>query len=146
MLLGILLSMIVLIPIFMARPYIIEENTSIYTEDAILYNALYLQYINEPGGAVSDDFVMLNYYNIQAGISLTFSLMITQGSASLYYIVVFLKDALGNYTIKRSENLPSNEWSYSMRIDTFGVYGFVVFGHRETSAMSIRTGVLVIAQ
>jgi len=134
----------VIFPLMMSRPYQAVYHGSIYSEDSIEYNALYQQVFDSNGNASTDDFFLFVYYSVDMGAAVVVTLDLVEGSVEIYAIAIFLIGV--ETTIVEETTYPELNYIHSFSLESYGVYGVVVFGHRLSSSVGVEIGFSVLVQ
>ena len=137
-----------MLPLVMIRPYEITYQGSIYTENAIEYNDLYLDLFNTHGGAIVGDFLLFCYYEVSDGDLGIVTVGVLLDSATVYAVAVFVIGDTIELLDSRSDSAAVENFSYmySFEITKGETYGVAMFGHKEASNIDVEIGFTVVIQ
>jgi len=139
------MTLIVMLPVILVRPYGISTQSSIYTEDSIEYNDLYYKLFGISGNAGTDDFLLFSLIEVVRGTLLMVFVDAILGSVTLYAIaVIFIVD--GDATVLDDAMNPTNSYRHNEQIEEYGIYAVAVFGHKLSSIAEVEIDITVVTQ
>ena len=138
---GVLITCIILLPMTIYKPYGLVSQGSVYTEDVIAYNDLYLRLFDVTGGAVDGDFLLISYYEVVGRGRATVSMNVLLNSARVDVVAVFV---MGNTLELLDSKMLNNTYTYSFDTTSGKTYGVAVFGHKVDNDISVEIGFTVV--
>ena len=128
----------------MNRPYEVTTQGSIYTENAIEYNDLYLNLFGFGGSAGDGDFLLFCHYEVTSDALGIITMDVLQDSVTVDVVAVFVIGDELELLDSRPDS--SDAYIFSFVIMKGVTYGVAVFGHKEASNIDVEIGFTVVIQ